>query len=97
MVTFLNQARMIVEQRIFNRPDKVYYHLKKTTKIKIFLSKAYTEKLYASPKTDLKNFHEALNDLRRHYTSNILYKTCGTLRSPGRGHLCCSQNHSKPK
>lgn len=29
MVTFLNQARIIVEQRIFNRPDKVYYHLKK--------------------------------------------------------------------
>lgn len=57
MVTFLNQARIIVEQRIFNRPDKVYYHLKKTTKIKIFLSKAYTEKRYASPKTDLKNFH----------------------------------------
>lgn len=51
MVTFLNQARIIVEQRIFNRPDKVYYHLKKkTTKIKIFLSKAYTEKLYVSPK-----------------------------------------------
>lgn len=61
MVTFLNEARIIVEQRIFNRPDKVYYHLKKTkqktTKIKIFLSKAYTEKLCASPKTDLKNFH----------------------------------------
>lgn len=52
MVTFLNQARIIVEQRIFNRPDKVYYHLKKQQKLK-----------YSSLKHIQKNFMRLLRQI----------------------------------
>lgn len=56
MVTFLNQARIIVEQRIFNRPDKVYYHLKNKNKKQQKLK-------YSSLKHIQKNFVRLLRQI----------------------------------